>query len=132
MDLPEELLYSTDHHWVRREAEGLLRVGLSDFAQDALGRVVFVELPSEGEGVSVSEPMGEVESTKSVSDLYAPVTAVVVEVNRELLERPQLLNDDPYGSGWLCVLQPSQSQELEALLDAEGYKRLVLASSDSA
>jgi glycine cleavage system H protein len=124
MNVPEDLRYSTDHEWARRE-EGRVRVGITDFAQDTLGDVVFVELPEVGSTVTAGGTFGEVESTKSVSDLYAPVGGTVVEVNAELADAPNRINDDPYGEGWICVIEPSDPSELDALLDAAGYQQLV-------
>ena len=124
MNVPEDLRYSTDHEWARTE-DGRVRVGITDFAQDTLGDVVFVELPEVGTTVSAGGTFGEVESTKSVSDLYAPVGGTVVEVNGELADAPNRINDDPYGEGWICVIEPSDPSELDALLDAAGYQQLV-------
>ena len=124
MNVPEDLRYSTDHEWARTE-DGRVRVGITDFAQDTLGDVVFVDLPEVGATVSAGGTFGEVESTKSVSDLYAPVGGTVVEVNGELADAPNRINDDPYGEGWICVIEPSDPAELDALLDAAGYQQLV-------
>jgi glycine cleavage system H protein len=124
MNVPEDLRYSTDHEWAKREG-GRVRVGITDFAQDTLGDVVFVDLPEVGATVSAGGTFGEVESTKSVSDLYAPVGGTVVEVNAELADAPNRINDDPYGEGWICVIEPSDPSELDALLDAAGYQQLV-------
>jgi glycine cleavage system H protein len=124
MNVPEDLRYSTDHEWARTE-DGRVRVGITDFAQDTLGDVVFVDLPEVGTTVSAGGTFGEVESTKSVSDLYAPVGGTVVEVNGELADAPNRINDDPYGEGWICVIEPSDPADLDALLDAAGYQQLV-------
>ena len=124
MDLPSELRYSTDHEWVRVE-EGRVRVGITDYAQDALGDVVFVELPVLGAQVERGASCSEVESTKSVSEIYAPVSGTVAEVNAELTDNPERLNDDPYGEGWICVIEPSDPGQLDELLDAEGYRSLI-------
>ena len=124
MNVPEDLRYSTDHEWARRE-EGRVRVGITDFAQDTLGDVVFVDLPEVGTTVTAGGTFGEVESTKSVSDLYAPVGGTVVEVNTELADAPNRINDDPYGEGWICVIELADPAELDALLDAAGYQQLV-------
>jgi glycine cleavage system H protein len=102
-----------------------VRVGITDFAQDTLGDVVFVDLPEVGTTVAAGGTFGEVESTKSVSDLYAPVGGTVVEVNTELADAPNRINDDPYGEGWICVIEPSDPSQLDALLDAAGYQQLV-------
>jgi glycine cleavage system H protein len=124
MNVPEDLRYSTDHEWARRE-EGRVRIGITDFAQDTLGDVVFVDLPEVGATVTAGGTFGEVESTKSVSDLYAPVGGTVVEVNGELADAPNRINDDPYGEGWICVIEPSDPAELDVLLDAAGYQQLI-------
>jgi glycine cleavage system H protein len=102
-----------------------VRMGITDYAQDALGDVVFVQLPTVGTEVAAGASFSEVESTKSVSDIYAPVGGRVVEVNDELVDAPERLNEDPYGDGWLCVLEPSDVSELDGLMDAEGYRKLV-------
>ena len=104
-----------------------MRVGITDYAQDALGDVVFVQLPEVGSAVEAGGPLGEVESTKSVSDIYAPVSGTVVEVNNELGDAPQRLNEDPYGEGWICVIDPADAAAVDGLLDANGYRRLTEA-----
>lgn len=124
MDLPDDLRYSTDHEWVRAE-DGLVRVGITDYAQDALGDVVFVEIPEVGTTVSAGDKISEVESTKSVSDIYAPVSGTITAVNADLADEPERLNHDPYGDGWICVLEPSDPAELDGLLTAESYRALV-------
>ncbi|WP_419553645.1 glycine cleavage system protein GcvH [Candidatus Poriferisodalis sp.] len=129
MEIPAELRYSSDHEWVR-PTQGGLQVGITDFAQDALGDVVYVELPEIGAQVTADEAMCEIESTKSVSDIFAPVSGEVVEVNVALEDEPQLVNESPYGDGWMCVIAPSDdaaqaSGEMEALLDADGYAALI-------
>ncbi|MCS5687252.1 MAG: glycine cleavage system protein GcvH [Acidimicrobiales bacterium] len=128
MNTPGELRYSTDHEWVRVEGDAV-RVGISDFAQEALGDVVFVELPEVGLEVTVNVAFAEIESTKSVSDLFAPVSGEVLESNATLEDQPELVNEDPYGEGWICVLQPSDSSQLENLMDAEGYQSFVAEES---
>jgi glycine cleavage system H protein len=120
-DTPSQLRYTEQHEWVRDDGE-LVTVGITHFAQDQLGDVVYVDLPSPGAEVELDQPFGEVESTKSVSDLYAPVTGVVVERNEELDERPELVNTDPYGDGWMVTIRPSDRAQLDALLDAEAYQ----------
>ncbi len=124
MNIPDDLRYSRDHEWARRE-DGRVRIGITDYAQDALGDVVYVQLPEVGATVEAGDTFGEVESTKSVSDIYAPVSGTVVEVNGELADAPQRLNEDPYGAGWLCVIQASDPGELDQLLDAGGYRELI-------
>ncbi len=124
MHVPEDLRYTNDHEWARPEGAAI-RIGITDYAQDALGDIVFVQLPEVGATVQAAEGLGEVESTKSVSDLYAPVSGEVVEVNAELADRPQLLNEDPYGEGWICVVRPSDPGSLAALLSPEAYRDLI-------
>jgi glycine cleavage system H protein len=124
MNVPEDLRYTPDHEWVRLEG-GQIRIGITDYAQDALGDVVFVQLPAPGATVQAGESFAEVESTKSVSDVYAPVVGTVVDVNAELSDSPQKLNEDPYGDGWLCVIQPEDADALSSLLDADGYRKLI-------
>ena len=124
MGIPQDLRYTNDHEWVRVDGENV-RVGITDYAQDALGDVVYIELPAVGDSVDVQAGMGEVESTKSVSDLFAPVSGTVVEVNTSLEDAPGLLNSDPYGEGWLCVLSLDDPTQLDALLDAGAYAELI-------
>jgi glycine cleavage system H protein len=124
MDFPEDLRYSTDHEWVRVE-DGKARIGITDYAQDALGDVVYVEVPEVGAAVTASAKVSEVESTKSVSDIYAPVSGTVVEVNADLTDVPQRLNDDPYGEGWICVIELTDAAEVDALMTAAAYRALV-------
>lgn len=124
MDFPDDLRYSTDHEWVRVE-DGKARIGITDYAQDALGDVVYVEVPEIGATVASRAKVSEVESTKSVSDIYAPLAGTVVEVNTDLADGPERLNEDPYGEGWICVIQPSDPAELDGLLSAAAYRELV-------
>jgi glycine cleavage system H protein len=127
-EIPADLSYTTEHEWVRRTGDDTVRVGITDYAQSALGDVVFVQLPDVGTEVTAGESFGEVESTKSVSDLYAPVSAKVVAVNGDLEGNPQLVNSDPYGEGWLVDLQVdsgSLTDGLAGLLDADGYRATV-------
>ncbi|HUZ43400.1 MAG TPA: glycine cleavage system protein GcvH, partial [Acidimicrobiales bacterium] len=105
--------------------DGRVRIGITDYAQDALGDVVFVQLPEPGTEVQAGSAIGEVESTKSVSDVYAPVSGRVVEVNTELSDTPQRLNEDPYGEGWICVIEPSEPGSVEALMEASAYSELI-------
>lgn len=124
-DIPAELRYTAEHEWVLRTGADTVRVGITDFAQDALGDVVFVQLPDIGTEVTAGEALGEVESTKSVSDLFAPLTATVAAVNGELDGDPQLVNSDPYGQGWLLELRAdgdTLDEGLAALLDADTYR----------
>jgi glycine cleavage system H protein len=127
-EIPADLYYTEEHEWVQRTGDDTVRVGITDYAQSALGDVVFVQLPEIGTEVTSGESFGEVESTKSVSDLYAPVTAKVVAVNGDLESNPQLVNSDPYGEGWLVDLQVdggSLEDGLRGLLDADGYRAAV-------
>lgn len=124
-DIPAELRYTAEHEWVLRTGADTVRVGITDFAQDSLGDVVFVQLPDVGTEVTAGEAFGEVESTKSVSDLFAPITATVAAVNGELDGDPQLVNSDPYGQGWLLELRAdgdTLDEGLAALLDADAYR----------
>jgi glycine cleavage system H protein len=127
-EIPADLYYTTEHEWVQRTGDDTVRVGITDYAQSALGDVVFVQLPDVGADVAAGDSFGEVESTKSVSDLYAPVSAKVVAVNGDLEGNPQLVNSDPYGEGWLIDLQVeagSLDKSLAGLLDADGYRATV-------
>jgi len=125
-DIPPELHYTAEHEWVRRSGDDTVRVGITDFAQSALGDVVFVQLPDVGADLTAGESFGEVESTKSVSDLYAPLSGKVSAVNTDLEGSPQLVNSDPYGAGWLLDVQVSDvaaaESAISSLLDAEAYR----------
>jgi len=123
MIIPDDLRYSSDHEWVRVEGD-LIRVGITDFAQDNLGDVVFLQLPDVGSTLGAGDSFGEVESTKSVSDIYAPVTGEIVQCNDALEADPALVNRDPYGDGWICVIRPTDTTQIAALLDAEAYRAL--------
>lgn len=123
MNIPADLRYSEDHEWIRQDGDRVT-IGITDFAQDSLGDVVFVEIPDQGTAVKAGESFTEVESTKSVSDIYAPVSGTVVAVNDALEAQPELLNSDPYGEGWICTIEMSDPDELDALLDADGYRAL--------
>lgn len=124
MNVPEELRYSSDHEWARVEGD-IVRIGITEFAQDALGDVVFVQVPGVGDTFTAGDSLGEVESTKSVSDLYAPVSGTVIEVNDGLADSPQALNDDPYGDGWICTIRMNDPAQVDALLDAGAYRSLI-------
>jgi glycine cleavage system H protein len=124
-ETPSDLSYTSDHEWVRLTGDDTVRVGITDYAQSALGDVVFVDLPAVGDEVTAGNEFGNVESTKSQSELYAPITAKVVAVNEDLADSPELVNSDPYGGGWLIDLQvdPDAIEEaMSALLDADGYR----------
>ena len=123
MNVPEDLRYSKDHEWARLEGDRV-RVGITDYAQDALGDVVFIELPEVGATVKLDESFSEVESTKSVSDVYAPLAGTIAEVNTDLADAPERINEDPYGEGWICLLEPEDVAVYESLMDAEAYRAL--------
>ena len=123
MNVPDELRYSSDHQWVRVE-DGKVRIGITDYAQDALGDVVFVQVPEVGHAADAGSTVGEVESTKSVSEIYAPLAGTVVEVNPELEANPELVNSDPYGAGWIAVVELADPGALESLMDAAAYREL--------
>jgi len=123
MQIPENLRYSSDHEWAHLEGTRV-RVGITDYAQDALGDVVFIELPEVGATVSVGGALGEVESTKSVSEIYAPVAGTVVAINQGAADSPEALNADPYGEGWLVEIEVADPAAFEALLDAGAYQSL--------
>jgi glycine cleavage system H protein len=125
MEFPDDLRYTKEHEWVREEGSGRVRVGITDFAQDALGDVVYVDIPEVGTSVTASQPFSEVESTKSVSDVYSPVTGTVLERNQLLEDRPELVNQAPYGEGWLVVLETLDAGQLSELMDAETYRAFV-------
>ena len=124
MSYPEDLRYTAEHEWVRTpgEHEGSVRIGITNYAQDALGDIVYVSLPEVGSTVEADSACGELESTKSVSDVYAPVTGEVVAINDALDATPELVNDDPYGGGWLFELVPADAGAVDGLLDATAYQ----------
>ncbi len=124
MSLPTDLLYSKEHEWVRREGSDV-RIGITDFAQDELGDIVFVELPEVGDTIEVNEPFGSVESVKTVSELYAPISGTVVEVNEGLEDNPEYVNESPYEQAWMIVVEPSDDEELEDLLSSEEYNAYI-------
>lgn len=122
LEYPQDLRYTAEHEWVRSAADGTVRIGITSFAQDALGDVVYVSLPTAGDTVAVGDACGEVESTKSVSDLYAPLAGEVTAVNEALESAPELVNTDPYGEGWMYELRPSDAAAVEALMDPAAYQ----------
>ena len=124
MQVPEGLRYTSEHEWVRETGDGVVRVGITDYAQDALGDIVFVELPAPGTAVQPGQACGEVESTKSVSELFAPVAGTVTARNDALDEAPQTVNGDPYGEGWMFEVQVTDPASVAALLDEQGYRDL--------
>ena len=127
---PDELLYTPSHEWLRRDGEnpGEATIGITDFAQDQLGDVVYLDLPEVGTAVSAGETCGEIESTKTVAELYAPVTGEVIAANGELEDAPELVNESPYGEGWLIRVRIAEEAELEGLLDAAGYRAEIEAN----
>lgn len=125
--IPQDLRYTPEHEWVRRSGD-VVRVGITHFAQDSLGDIVFVELPDAGTEVTAGQPLGEVESTKSVSDVYAPVSGTVRARNEALTDAPDLINSDPYGEGWMLEIEMSDESALEGMLDSAGYEKLTAES----
>ncbi len=121
MEFPEDLRYTENHEWIRADGT-LVTMGITDYAQDALGDIVFVELPEVGREVTAGEPIAEVESTKSVSDVYAPVCGTIVQTNATLEDSPELVNSDPFGDGWFAVIEATDPSELEALMDVATYR----------
>ncbi len=122
MDVPKELKYTKEHEWVRLDGDSVV-VGITDHAQDSLGDIVYVELPEEGSSVAKDEPFGVVESVKAVSDLYAPVSGSVTEVNDAIVDSPEVINEDPYGEAWMIRIELSSADELDDLLSAEDYEK---------
>ncbi|MFC4558683.1 glycine cleavage system protein GcvH [Virgibacillus kekensis] len=123
MSLPKDLLYSEEHEWVKKE-DSKVRIGITDFAQSELGDIVFVELPEVGDEIEADEPFGSVESVKTVSELYAPLSGTVVEINEELEDSPEFVNESPYEKAWMVVVEPSDDSEFENLLSAEQYQEV--------
>lgn len=124
MEFPKDLRYTREHEWVRKDGDTVV-VGITDYAQDALGDVVYVELPQEGATVTKDEPFGVVESVKAVSDLYSPISGTVLEVNDAIADSPEAINEDPYGDAWMIKVQPANPEELEDLLTVEGYQKYI-------
>ncbi|SEG68547.1 glycine cleavage system protein GcvH [Marinobacterium lutimaris] len=124
-DLPTDLKYASSHEWVRDNGDGTVTVGISDFAQEQLGDVVFVELPEVGREVEAGEEFSVVESVKAASDIYAPVGGEVIEANEQLDDSPELINESPFGDGWICKIRMSDAAELAKLMDAEAYAKAV-------
>jgi glycine cleavage system H protein len=121
---PEDLKYTEEHEWVAQKAPNSIRVGITEYAQDQLGDVVFVQLPEVGQQIDAGNPVGEVESTKSVSEIFAPVSGTVSAVNEALTEQPELINSDPYGEGWMFEVELDDPDGLDALLEAEAYQAI--------
>ena len=130
MEFPDDLRFTKEHEWVRDEGSGRARIGITDYAQDALGDVVYVDVPQTGTEVTAGRPFGEVESTKSVSDVYAPVSGSVVDRNAQLEDRSELVNEQPYGEGWLIVVEMTEPDQLEGLMDAAAYRAFVEQQAD--
>jgi len=124
MNIPDELHYTAEHEWIAELEDGRLRIGITDFAQDALGDVVYVDLPEPGRMVEVGSTVAEVESTKSVSEIYAPISGTIVEINEALADSPDLVNIDPYGAGWFFLLQPAPDADRSGLIDGAAYRTL--------
>jgi glycine cleavage system H protein len=124
MEAPPGLKYSKEHEWVSTE-DSVATIGITDHAQEQLGEIVYIELPSVGEKVSKDDPFGVVESVKAVSDIYAPVSGTVVEVNEDLAESPEVVNEDPYGDGWLIKVKVSDPSDLDDLMDSEEYEQMI-------
>lgn len=124
MSLPEDLLYSEEHEWIKKEGDQV-RIGITDFAQSELGDIVFVELPEVGDEIEADEPFGSVESVKTVSELYAPLSGKVVEVNEDLEDSPELVNESPYENAWMVVVEPADTGEFDDLLSAEQYEAVI-------
>ena len=129
MNIPQELRYTREHEWVLLE-DGVAIIGITDFAQTELGDIVYVELPAVGQEVAAMDAFGNVESVKSVSDLYSPIAGVVADINTHLAESPELLNSDPYGEGWLVRVEPKDVAEIEQLLTAEEYGDYIGAETE--
>ena len=129
MEIPAGLRYSKEHEWVATEDE-VATIGITDYAQEQLGEIVYVELPAVGDKISKDDAFGVVESVKAVSDIYAPVSGTVVEVNQELPESPEMINEDPYGDGWLVKVKVSDTSELDDLLDNDEYEEMVAAEKE--
>ena len=120
VDILENLKYTEEHEWARLD-EGIVEIGITDYAQEALGEIVFVELPNEGDQISKGDTFGGVESTKSVADLYAPLSGEIIEVNELLLDSPEIINEDPYNGGWIIRIRPFDLDDLEELMDSDEY-----------
>lgn len=124
MNIPEDLKFTTEHEWIRIDGD-IATVGITDYAQEQLGDIVFIELPEEQENVEKGDTFGVVESTKSVSDLYVPLTGTVIETNDPLLDSPEIVNEDPYGEGWMLRLKIKRPNEVKELIDSKAYQKLI-------
>jgi len=125
VQIPEELRYTENHEWARLEDDGTIRIGITDYAQDSLGDIVFVDLPDVGAAITAGGPFAEVESTKSVSDVYGPVSGSVQKVNELLADTPEIVNQDPYGDGWFVVIAPEAGASIDNLMDAAAYRTFI-------
>lgn len=125
MNFPEELKYTKDHEWVRTDVDGTAYIGVTDYAQSQLGDIVFVDITTEGETLDAEEVFGTIEVVKTVSDLFMPISGEILEVNEKIEDEPEIVNDSPYEDGWLIKVQPSDTSELDGLLDATAYKALI-------
>jgi len=121
---PDNLKYAATHEWVRVEADGSLTVGITDHAQELLGDIVFIDLPTDGASVSAKQEISVVESVKAASDIYAPVSGRIIAINKALIDSPDIVNSSPYGDGWFCRIHPADAAELDALMDADAYARI--------
>lgn len=124
MNLPKELKYSKEHEWVKVEGNEV-RIGITDFAQSELGDIVFVELPEVGDEIEINQPFGSVESVKTVSELYAPISGKVVAINEDLDDSPELVNESPYEKAWMLVIEPSDTAQVDELMDADKYEAMI-------
>ena len=126
MNIPENLKYTSEHEWIRQEGD-IAYVGITDYAQEQLGDIVFVDIQTEGETLAAGDTFGTIEVVKTISDLFIPVAGEVLEQNEALANQPELVNQDPYGEGWLIKIKPAADADFDALLDAEGYKAVINA-----
>ena len=123
-DIPNDLKYTEKHEWARVK-DDWIEIGVTDYAQDALGEIVFVELPGEGDDITIGDSFGGIESTKSVSDLYAPISGEIIEINEALLDSPEIINEDPYGNGWIVRVKPYNASELDTLMNSDSYSNFL-------
>ncbi|HLD84202.1 MAG TPA: glycine cleavage system protein GcvH [Coxiellaceae bacterium] len=124
-DFPRELHYTDTHEWVRLESDDTISIGITDFAQQQLGDIVFVELPEKGLSVEKGNELAVIESVKTAADMYAPIAGDVIDMNHQLNEQPDLVNEDPYGNGWICRMKPEQLDDLDQLMDADDYQAMI-------
>ena len=124
-DFPRELHYTDTHEWVRLESDDTISIGITDFAQQQLGDIVFVELPEKRLSVEKGNELAVIESVKTAADMYAPIAGDVIDMNHQLNEQPDLVNEDPYGNGWICRMKPEQLDDLDQLMDADDYQAMI-------